>query len=148
NSRSCMTRRSLAWVSRGMLPISSKKSVPLSASSKRPFFEYTAPVKAPLTCPKRFDSRRSCGNDPELTTMKGLSALEEFVWMALATSSLPVPLSPTTRMVERLFVLEGLGDVVEGPPLHGLDGRLHGGEGSDHEDDEIAVHLLQLLEDV
>ena len=39
NSRSCITRSSLAWVSRGMLPISSKKSVPLSASSNRPFFE-------------------------------------------------------------------------------------------------------------
>jgi hypothetical protein len=185
-----------------MLPISSKKSVPLSASSKRPFFEYTAPVKAPLTWPKRFDSRRSCGSDPELTTMKGLSEREELVWMALATSSLPVPLSPdhedggargrrlrdqvedllharalahdlgeaglvlegapqvavlvleppllqpVAQDVQHLFVLEGLGDVVEGPALHGLDGRLHGGEGGDHQDDQLGIDLLDLLEHV
>jgi hypothetical protein len=33
--------------------------------------------------------------------MNGLSARGLLAWMALATSSLPVPLSPTTRMVER-----------------------------------------------
>ena len=101
NSRSCITRSSLACVSIGMLPISSKNSVPLSASSKRPFLAYTAPVKAPFTWPNRFDSSSSCGSEPELTTMKGLSRRGEFWWIAFATSSLPVPLSPETRIVER-----------------------------------------------
>ena len=72
NSRSWITRSSLACVSSGMLPISSKKIVPLSASSNRPFFGYTAPVNAPLTWPKRFDSSRSGGRLPELTVMNAL----------------------------------------------------------------------------
>ncbi len=33
--------------------------------------------------------------------MNGLSRRVEFWWIAFATSSLPVPLSPTTRIVER-----------------------------------------------
>ena len=77
NSRSWITRSSLACVSSGMLPISSKKIVPLSASSNRPFFGYTAPVNAPLTWPKRFDSSRSGGRLPELTVMNALSARAE-----------------------------------------------------------------------
>ena len=36
NSRSCSTRRSLGWISIGMSPISSRKSVPWCASSMRP----------------------------------------------------------------------------------------------------------------
>ena len=81
-------------MSSGMLPISSKKIVPLSASSKRPFFGYTAPVNAPFTWPKRFDSSKSGGRLPEFTVMNALSARAECRWNARATSSLPVPLSP------------------------------------------------------
>src|SRR5215204_3016985 len=79
NSRSWMTRSSLAWVSSGMLPISSKKIVPLSASSNSPFFGYTAPVNAPLTWPNRFDSSKSGGRLPELTVMNARSARDEFL---------------------------------------------------------------------
>ena len=54
-----------------MLPISSKKIEPPSATSNRPFLAAIAPVKAPLTCPKRVDSSRSGGIEPELTVTKG-----------------------------------------------------------------------------
>ena len=56
-----------------MLPISSKKMLPLSARSKSPFFGYTAPVNAPLTCPNSVDSSRSGGRLPESTVTNDLS---------------------------------------------------------------------------
>ncbi len=60
----------------------------------------------------------------------------------------PPLLQPVAQDVQHLFVLEGLGDVVEGALLHGLDGRLHGGESGDHQDDEVGIDLFQLLEHV
>ena len=48
NSRSCMTRRSLAWVSRPIEEISSKKIVPLSAASNRPCFSRDRPGEGAL----------------------------------------------------------------------------------------------------
>ena len=92
--RSCSTRRILACVSRPMVAISSRKSVPLSATSNRPFFEAMALVNAPLTWPNSVDSSRSVGMEPVLTGTKGLSRRGEFRWIALAMTSLPVPLSP------------------------------------------------------
>ena len=103
NSRSWITRNSFAWVSTGTLPISSKKIVPLSASSKSPFLAATAPVNAPLRWPNRFDSSRSGGRLPEFTVTKGWSARGEPACRARAASSLPVPLSPSTRIVVRLI---------------------------------------------
>ncbi len=47
NSDSCRARSSFTCISTGTSPISSRKRVPLSASSKRPGLEPTAPVKAP-----------------------------------------------------------------------------------------------------
>lgn len=47
NSPLSSTRRSLACRGVGISPISSRKSVPPSASSKKPFLSFTAPVKAP-----------------------------------------------------------------------------------------------------
>ncbi len=82
-----------------MLPISSKKIEPPEAASNSPFLLATAPVKAPLTWPNRLLSSRSGGIEPELTVTKGPSARREWWWIALATSSLPVPLSPSTRML-------------------------------------------------
>ena len=101
NSFSWMTRSSFACVSMVIVPISSKKIEPPSATSKRPFLLAIAPVKAPLTWPKRLDSSRSAGIEPELTVTKGAPERGECVWIARATSSLPVPLSPSTRIVER-----------------------------------------------
>jgi hypothetical protein len=51
NSFSSTTRRSLDWIDREILPISSRKIVPWFASSKRPGFRFAAPVKAPFSCP-------------------------------------------------------------------------------------------------
>ncbi len=61
-----------------------------------------AEVKAPLTWPKSVDSSSSEGMAPVLMGTKGLSRRGELAWMALAMSSLPVPLSPWIRTVERL----------------------------------------------
>ena len=99
NSFSWITRSSLDWVSGGMFPISSKKIVPPWATSNRPFLCDTAPVKAPLTWPNRVLSRSSLGIDPEFTVTNGPSLRFELLWIDLATSSLPVPLSPRIRML-------------------------------------------------
>ena len=101
NSRSWITRSSLAWVSGEMVPTSSRKRVPSSAASNRPRRLATAPVKAPLTCPKRVDSSSSDGMALVCTGTKGPSARGLRRWMARATSSFPVPDSPTMRMLER-----------------------------------------------
>jgi len=51
----------------GIVPISSRKSVPPFAMSKYPFFAVSAPVKAPFSCPNRRDAASSRGNAPQLT---------------------------------------------------------------------------------
>jgi hypothetical protein len=56
-----------------MVAISSMKSVPPLATSKRPFLEATAEVNAPLTWPKSVDSSSSLGMAPVLMGTKGLS---------------------------------------------------------------------------
>ncbi len=56
-----------------MVAISSRKSVPPLATSKRPFFEATAEVNAPFTWPKSVDSSSSDGMAPVLMGTKGLS---------------------------------------------------------------------------
>ena len=70
--------------------------MPPWASSKRPFLSATAPVKAPLTWPKSSDSSSLSGSAPQLTGTKAREAREPCRWMARATSSLPVPVSPVT----------------------------------------------------
>ena len=54
----------------GRSPISSRKSVPLSAASKSPTRALTAPVKAPRTWPKSSLSTRSTGMAEQLTATK------------------------------------------------------------------------------
>ena len=58
-------------------PISSRKIVPPFASSKRPFFRLSAPVKAPRSCPKSSDSTSVSGSAAQLTLMNGFLAREE-----------------------------------------------------------------------
>ena len=82
-----------------MSPISSRKSVPWCASSKRPRRATWAPVKAPRAWPKSSDSRTPSAMAPQSTATKGPDARGDAVWMARATSSLPVPLSPWMRTV-------------------------------------------------
>ncbi len=80
-----------------MSPISSRNSVPPFAYSKRPLRWYAAPVKAPFSCPKSSLSTR-CGEiAPQLTGMKRLLRRRLFSCSARANSSLPVPLSPTSK---------------------------------------------------
>ena len=55
------------------------------------------PGMAPLTWPKSSLSIRAGTSEPQSTGMKGLLALGPLVWMERATSSLPVPDSPTMR---------------------------------------------------
>ncbi len=65
--RSCMARSNICWVSNARLPTSSKNNVPPSASLKYPFFVLSAPVNAPLTCPKKADGASSLESEPQST---------------------------------------------------------------------------------
>ena len=70
-----------------------------------------APVNEPFSCPKNSDSMSSLGIAAQLTTTNGpVSGLpgsgSELKWMARATSSLPVPDSPsmaTVRLPRSVF---------------------------------------------
>src|SRR6266498_1093663 len=77
NSDSWIARRSFTCISTGTSPISSRKSVPPSASSKRPGFEPTAPVNAPRSYPNSSLSTRSFGMAAQFTLMSGLSRLHD-----------------------------------------------------------------------
>ena len=99
NSRSWRTRSSLAWVSRGSSPISSRKSVPPSASSKRPMRRAMAPVKAPFSWPNSSLSTSPAGRAAQLTLISGLAVRRLWEWIARAISSLPVPVSPLISTV-------------------------------------------------
>ena len=86
----------------GMSPISSRKRVPPWASRKAPRRLAVAPLKAPRTWPKSSLSSRSGGMAAQLTATKGAPRRLPCSWMARATSSLPVPVSPVTSTVASL----------------------------------------------
>ncbi len=73
NSRSCKTRSSLGCSSSGNSPISSRNSVPLSASSMRPTFWLTALVNAPFSWPNSSLSSSPEGTAAQLSFTKLLS---------------------------------------------------------------------------
>ena len=73
--------------------------MPPSASSKQPGFSLRAPVKAPFSWPKSSFSRISRGKAAQLMATKGPYFRVDLSWMARATSSLPVPLSPMMNML-------------------------------------------------
>src|SRR5437899_1758590 len=54
-------------------PISSRKSVPPAATSKRPRLRRSAPVNAPRSCPKSSDSASVSGSAAQLTATNGPS---------------------------------------------------------------------------
>ena len=85
-----------------MSPISSRNKVPLSANWNRPLRSDIAPVKEPLLCPNNSLSSKSLGIAPQLTGTNGPAARPEHSCSAFATSSFPVPLSPTIKTVESL----------------------------------------------
>ncbi len=96
NSPSCRTRNSFAWSSRGNSPTSSRKIVLPSASVNLPSRLVVAPVKAPFSWPNNSLSMRFSGIAAQFTLISGLSFRLLAAWMALAITSLPVPVSPNT----------------------------------------------------
>ena len=93
-SRASMARNSLACASAPKSPTSSRKRVPVCASSKRPRRRSVAPVNAPRSCPNISLSTRSRGMAAQFTRMNGRSRRGLARCSAAATSSLPVPDSP------------------------------------------------------
>ena len=67
NSRSCNTRNSFGWSSRGRSPISSRNRVPLFASSSRPIRWAKAPVNAPFSWPNSSLSSNPVGIAAQLS---------------------------------------------------------------------------------
>ena len=84
-------------------PISSKNRVPPSANSKRPTRLSMAPVKAPFSWPNSSLVMRLSGRELQWTLIKELS-LRWLCWCrALATISLPTPVSPRIITVESVL---------------------------------------------
>ncbi len=85
-----------------MSPISSRNRVPRSASRKEPSRSDTAPVKAPRTWPNSSLSSNSLGMAAQLMATKGWRERRPWAWIARATTSLPVPVSPVISTVASL----------------------------------------------
>ena len=96
---SCNARSSLICIACDVSPISSRKIVPPSATSKKPFLFATAPVNEPLVCPNSSLSSSSSGRAPQLIETNGLPRRGLALCMAPASTSLPVPLSPVRSTV-------------------------------------------------
>ena len=77
--------------------ISSRKRVPPSASSKSPRLFSLAPVNAPFLCPNNSLSSKCSPRLPQKIGINALSLRDEWLCKARATSSLPVPLSPSIK---------------------------------------------------
>ena len=71
-SSSCNTRKSFTCKAGGISPISSRKSVPPSASSKSPVLSSEASVNDPRTWPNNSLSKRFSGMAPQFTATKDL----------------------------------------------------------------------------
>ncbi|HBP23137.1 MAG TPA: hypothetical protein DEA08_35865 [Planctomycetes bacterium] len=95
NSPFSSSRRNFFWISRDISPTSSMKSVPPSATSNTPWRSLVAPVKAPATCPKSSLSSSVSLRAPQLMATKPRSLRPLAKWIARATRSLPVPVSPS-----------------------------------------------------
>ena len=87
---------SLPCKAMSMSPISSRNKVPPSAVSTRPSLRSRASVKAPRSCPNSSDSSNCAGSAAQFNSTKGLSRRSPLKCSARATSSLPVPVSPST----------------------------------------------------
>ena len=93
--RSAARAGASACCASGMLAISSRNSVPPSASSKQPMRSVRASVNAPLTWPKSSLSSTPSDSPPALTATNGLRRRASTAACSrLATTSLPVPCSP------------------------------------------------------
>src|SRR5205823_2491678 len=98
-SRSWTARRILACSARLISAISSRNNVPPTACSNRPILRMTAPVKAPFSCPNSSLSSRFSGIAAQLTATNAPDDTGPLIWIARATTSLPVPDSPCTSTV-------------------------------------------------
>ncbi len=92
-SPSCRTRKSAVCAEGDNSPISSRNRVPPSALRTSPGRSLSAPENAPLREPKSSDSISVSGNPPQLTGKNGPRRPESRC-MAMATTSLPAPVSP------------------------------------------------------
>ena len=99
--RSSKVRRIFTCTEASISLISSRKSEPPSAFSKRPMRRSIAPVNAPFSWPKSSLSRMFCESAAQCTATNGPFDRGPSWWIALATSSLPVPLSPWISTVAR-----------------------------------------------
>ena len=117
-----------------MSPISSRKSVPLSAATKRPRWSAMAPVNEPLVWPKSSLSSSVSGIAPQLIATNGWLARGLARWIARASSSLPraalaldqharVARGHALRLGEQVLHERGARDDVLAPHL--ADARLH-----------------------
>ena len=97
-SFSCRARNNLACRKIDSSPISSRKMVPSLAVWSRPSFDRSAPVKAPLMCPKSSDSINVGVRAEQSTGTNAFSRRNPSKCMARATSSFPVPVSPRSRI--------------------------------------------------
>ena len=110
--------------------------MPPWARANRPFLFATAPVNAPRTCPKSSDSSSVSGIAAQFTRISGMARCALRSWMARATSSLPVPVSPVMSTV-----LLRLGD-----QLRPLDHRLHRPAAAD--DAVVIERFVELVDQV
>ena len=95
----------------GISPISSRKMVPLWASSNRPVLPFLdAPENAPGSYPKSSLSRRFSGRAAQFNATKGSALRLLSRWMLWAKSSFPVPVSPTISTLESYKKLLELAD--------------------------------------
>ena len=87
--------RSFACEASDKLPISSRNSVPPDATSIRPALGAVAPVNAPFSYPNSSLSNSCSGTLPKSIGIKGYSFLFDKTLIIRATTSLPVPFSPS-----------------------------------------------------
>src|ERR1044071_7707872 len=84
NFLSSIAFSNLAWTLISISPISSRNSVPPSASSNNPGLLLTAPVKAPFAYPNSSDSINSFENPAQLSSTKLYRARPLKLWINLA----------------------------------------------------------------
>ena len=94
----CSARSSLACTSSGSSPTSSRNRVPPLAASKRPGRSATAPENAPLAWPNSSLSASDSGRAAQFTCTSGLARRRDSRCTRCANSSLPTPVSPSSRM--------------------------------------------------
>ena len=73
--------------------------MPPSANSNRPLRVAMALVNEPFSWPNNSLSKRFSGRAAQLTAISGPVRPTDAWWMARATCSLPVPVSPSIRTV-------------------------------------------------